>query len=312
MEAVKVNLLISSTVGGKAIGAGDYEIGSEVELKALPIEGYTFVHWQDQAGNIMSTNAYHTFIIKEDTKISATFALKKFSVRLTTIGEGIGTVSGDGEYDLGKTVELVAQAGINSEFVAWLDNDGNEVSKLYRHIFVIEKDTELKAQFDIVKHDITVSKTGGGTVSGSKQYVHGSTATLIAVAEIGYEFDKWTDNAGVTLSTNSTYSFTVDGDRNINCVFKKKTYTVKFNNVSSSSFTITMNGGNPIVWGKSYSFSYGETLHVQSRVPLVIANYPYEEVSGSAYNEYDYYIEVKENMNISIELIPEGIPEISF
>ncbi len=300
METEKVKLEISSTLGGEALGAGNYELASTVELKALPIEGYVFVHWQDESGNILSTNAYHTFTINTDTKVLATFAIKKFSVRLSTTGDGIGTVSGAGEYDLSSTVPVEAVAGANSVFVAWLDKDENVVSTLYSHVFVIEKDTELIAKFEIIKHSITATTNGGGTVSGTGKYTHGSIVTLKVTPYEGYKFVKWTNKEGATLSTSTNYSFTANGDNSVVCIFERIVYIVKFYS-NAYNFTLYLNGGTPIVWGKSYSFFYEETIHLQSDKQLEIVNCVYKEIPNHN-DEYDYYIDVKRNMDISIKL----------
>jgi hypothetical protein len=54
----------------------------------------------------------------------------------------------------------------------------------------------------------TANPSNGGTVTGGGSYLEGSTCTLIATANTGYEFVNWSLN-GVTVSTDPTYSFTV-------------------------------------------------------------------------------------------------------
>ena len=54
----------------------------------------------------------------------------------------------------------------------------------------------------------------GGTVSGAGLYSHGDTCTLIATPNASYTFINWTEN-GETVSTETTYSFIVTGDRNL-------------------------------------------------------------------------------------------------
>ena len=57
----------------------------------------------------------------------------------------------------------------------------------------------------------TASPTTGGTISGAGSYASGTTCTLIATPAAGYEFTKWTKN-GTQVSTNATYSFTVNAN----------------------------------------------------------------------------------------------------
>ncbi len=54
----------------------------------------------------------------------------------------------------------------------------------------------------------------GGTVSGAGVYHDQATPHLIATANEGYHFVNWTEN-GVEVSTESTYLFTCDGNRDL-------------------------------------------------------------------------------------------------
>ena len=56
--------------------------------------------------------------------------------------------------------------------------------------------------------------TEGGSVTGVGTYTEGTTCTLIATANGGYNFVNWTENNEV-VSTNANYSFTVSGNRNL-------------------------------------------------------------------------------------------------
>ena len=60
--------------------------------------------------------------------------------------------------------------------------------------------------------DATASPSEGGTVTGTGNYAEGSICNLIATANEGYTFTNWTEN-GVVVSTDATYSFTVEIDR---------------------------------------------------------------------------------------------------
>ena len=51
----------------------------------------------------------------------------------------------------------------------------------------------------------------GGTVTGGGNYVEGATCTLTATPNEGYEFFNWTKD-GEVVSTNSQYTFVVNGD----------------------------------------------------------------------------------------------------
>jgi len=65
----------------------------------------------------------------------------------------------------------------------------------------------------------TANPVAGGTITGDGSYVENQTATLTASPSANYEFIDWTEN-GTTVSTNSTYSFTVTADRDLTANFQ--------------------------------------------------------------------------------------------
>ena len=67
-------------------------------------------------------------------------------------------------------------------------------------------------QGSVTYYDITATAnpTNGGTVTGAGNYAAGTTVTLTATPNTGYFFTNWTKNGSV-VSTNATYSFTVNG-----------------------------------------------------------------------------------------------------
>ena len=67
----------------------------------------------------------------------------------------------------------------------------------------------------------SASPTAGGTVSGTGSYASGTTCTLVATPASGYEFTKWTKD-GIQVSTNASYSFTVNGNATYVAVFTEQ------------------------------------------------------------------------------------------
>ena len=80
----------------------------------------------------------------------------------------------------------------------------------------------------------TANPGGGGTISGAGYYAYGATCTLTATPNTGYYFLNWTEDGNV-VSYNTTYSFTVDGDRNLvaNFVEGESNCTISFDLYSS-------------------------------------------------------------------------------
>ena len=64
----------------------------------------------------------------------------------------------------------------------------------------------------------TAAPSGGGTVSGAANYNNGTTVTMFATPNTGYNFLNWTDG-GAPVSSSTSYAFTVDANRTLvaNC-----------------------------------------------------------------------------------------------
>ena len=61
---------------------------------------------------------------------------------------------------------------------------------------------------------VAASPEEGGTVSGGGLFAHGAQATVVAQPNAGFSFERWSYN-GITVSTNPTYTFTVEGNRDL-------------------------------------------------------------------------------------------------
>jgi len=68
----------------------------------------------------------------------------------------------------------------------------------------------------------TANPSAGGTVEGAGTYGTGLPCTLTATPNQGYRFVNWTE-AGVEVSTEATYSFTVTGERTLVANFEQIT-----------------------------------------------------------------------------------------
>ena len=62
--------------------------------------------------------------------------------------------------------------------------------------------------------EATSNPTDGGTITGTGDYEQNAVCTLTAIANEGYVFANWTENDEV-VSTDATYTFTVDASRTL-------------------------------------------------------------------------------------------------
>jgi trimeric autotransporter adhesin len=186
------SVTLTAGTGGTVSGAGNYNHGQSVTITATPSAGYDFVKWSDNV-----TTASRTFNATENVTLTATFAIKQYSVTLTA-GTG-GTVSGAGNYNHGQSVTITATPSTGYDFVKWSDN----VTTASRTFNATENVT-LTATFAIKQYTVSLTAGTGGTVSGAGNYNHGQSVTITATPSAGYDFVKWSDN-----NTNASRSITV-------------------------------------------------------------------------------------------------------
>lgn len=107
-----------------------------------------------------------------------------------------------------------------------------------------------------VKYTVTLSvdPEGGGTASGGNTVTEGTSITVSAVAASGFEFTGWREDGNI-VSTNTSYTFTVTGDRALTAVFAVviPVYVVTVTAEPSSGGTVS--GGGAYEQGQSVTLT---------------------------------------------------------
>lgn len=100
------------------------------------------------------------------------------------------------------------------------------------------------------KYTITLTASSGGTVSGGGTYEEGTSVTVRATAFSGYRFSRWTED-GVTVSSNSSYTFTVTKNRTLRAVFSVIPPSYSITVTASPTTGGTVSGGGSYESGKT-------------------------------------------------------------
>jgi len=227
--------------GGTITGAGDYHDGETADLLASTATGYDFVNWTE-GGTEISTNASYSFTVDADRALTANFALQTFDISASAMPAEGGTISGAGVHTYGTTAELIANPATGYDFINWTE-EGVEVSTNTTYSFTVDGARTLVANFELQTFDISANANPAesGTISGAGEHAYGTTAELIASPATGYNFVNWTEG-GVEVSTNATYSFTVDADRNLVANFELQTFDISASANPAESGTISGTG----------------------------------------------------------------------
>ena len=236
-----INVISNPTEGGTLAGGGTYIEGQTCTVMATPNANFTFANWMEN-GEVVSTDVTYTFVVNADRTLVASFTYvpPTYTISVSASPTNGGTVSGGSTYTEGQTCTVMATPNANYTFTGWMEN-GSVVSTDATYTFVVNADRNLVASFTYVPPTYTISvsanPTNGGTVSGGGTYTEGQTCTVMATPNANYTFTNWMENGSV-VSTNVTYTFVVNADRNLVASFSRNIPAGAIN----GQFTINTNG----------------------------------------------------------------------
>ena len=218
-----VNASVSE--GGTVSGSGSYEWKTNATVTVILDTGYQVKNWIVDGIDVASKATTYTLEkITEGHNVEA--VLEKVPHTITVSASEGGTATVQDNLVHGDPANAVATANTGYHFVNWTEN-GTEVSTDSTYTFTVTSDRTLTANFTLISYDISLSSDGNGTVEGEGTYNHFSTPTVIATPNTGYHFVNWTDENGTEVSTSASYSFEVDGARNLTANFAINSYRVE-------------------------------------------------------------------------------------
>jgi len=128
--------------------------------------------------------------------------------------------------------DFIEVPGVWTEYSWFL---GNYSGQVYRFAIQYVSEDDYMLMLDKIEVgdaplyavNATATPEGNGTINGMGEYAEGQQVTLTAQSETGYEFARWEDNDGNTLSTENPYSFVMPAEEvNITAVFETGQYVL--------------------------------------------------------------------------------------
>ena len=174
-----------------------------------------------------------------------------------TIVEGEDPGTDSGTFNYGQTCTVTATPNSGYQFVNWTEN-GTAVSSSATYSFTVTSNRDLVAHFTNQTQSYTIAvsanPTNGGTVTGGGTFSQGQSCTVVAAPNANYTFNNWTEN-GTVVSTNTSYTFTVNANRTLvaNFTYTPPTYTVAVSANPTNGGTVT--GGGTFQQGQSCTVS---------------------------------------------------------
>ena len=234
LSAHSYDLTIASTAGGSVTTPGEgpftYDEGTVVSLVATADDGYQFVNWTSDVGDIADTDAAVTNItISGDYSVTAEF-VKQYDLTISGTRGGLVTTPGEGTftYAKGTVVNLVAEADTGYHFVNWtgdVDTIGNVNAAIT--IITTNGNYSITANF-VAVYDLTIASAAWGSVTtpgeGTFTYDEGTVVNLVAEADTGYQFVNWTGDVDTITDVNdATTTITLDDNYSITANFQYTT-----------------------------------------------------------------------------------------
>ena len=257
---------------GSVSGTGTYNHFETCTLVASALPGYSFVNWTQDGVEVATTESF-SFTVTGAASFVANFIPDFYTITVMANPSSGGTVTGGGDHLNGSTCTITATPHTGYTFINWT-KDGVVVSTNTSYSFTVTENATYVAHFNHNSYEITATAdpTEGGTVTGAGTYYHGSTCTLVATANTGYTFVRWTKD-GVTVSTNTSFSFTVTEEASYVAHFTLNMYLITVSADPVEGGTV-MGGG---------AFNYGENCTIMA----------------SAYNGYHFVNWTKDGVQVS-------------
>ena len=195
--------------------------------------------------------------------------VKYYNISTSASPSAGGSTTGDGRYEEGSTVSVTATPNAGYKFVRWTE-DGHQVSTSATYNFTAAKMRSLVAVFQevvTVAINASASPAGTGTVSGGGNIEQGTSCTLVAHANAGYQFKRWTEN-GTQVSTSVSYTFTANANRTLVAEFEEATGVTVTLTSEYSGQGLTLSGAG--------TYNPGDQVTISATVPAG-ATYDFSE-----------------------------------
>ena len=235
---------INSSNGGSVTGIANsqtFAYGESIELTAVADEHFEFVRWE--LSNEVTNNTSNTtinFEVFDTLEVRPIFEARMYSLELLSYPpDGGNAFTTNNQYlfphGTNVTIQVIPLPG--NRFENWSGNvfAANESSTSV----LIEKDTTIIAQFsgtlmEITKATVTIDTNGSltldesaGIITGGNEFALGATSRFSVFPKDGFEFVRWEDETGTTLSTSPSSNIQISGFSKLYAVLQKKLHEVQ-------------------------------------------------------------------------------------
>jgi hypothetical protein len=231
----------SVLINGASQSSIQVDQGTQVHLKAqVARQEYEFDHWQDAAGQSLGTDSQLSYVVKENTTLSAHFKKKEYVLKAVSSDQALGTVNpATLTVKAGGEASFTATAKENAIFKGWKQKGAGSLSSTQAvlHLTNIQEASEWIAVFEKKPEEtrtltVKVEPEHAGKVllDGENQSSitvkkRTSVRLKVEVLDQNYEFRRWETAGGVSLGNQTQFDYLVEETETVIAVFEKKAST---------------------------------------------------------------------------------------
>lgn len=216
----------------------------------------------------------------------------RLEVSWAVSGTGHGEVTGVGKYRYGEEVTLTAVPDAQSAFDCWYDEDWNLLSADPVYTTTVDREKRLTASFR-QECAVGVYVSASGTATESFGAAPGSEVTAMTEPRsTGADqpvFLGWYNGYGELLSTEASYTFTVENDMDIYAMYEGDSYgdipygAWYLEEAAAAKKAGITNGLTPVLFGADRPFTRAMTVQMIARAAgadlSLTGKIPFEDVS---------------------------------
>lgn len=206
---------VKAAAGGFAWGSGSYRPGETAQLEAVPHQGYLFVAWVNQDGQVLGTEQHIQYSPTENQVIQAVFESILVVAQVLPEGGGKATIHRPSSNLF--TVEITPSPGY--VFCCWREDD-KVVARTPVYKFIAQGHTSLAACLEPVELNATASPAGGGSIQKTGPTGDPSGYLLTAKPNTGYSFSHW-EQEGQQIGKENPLFLLDHAHYNITAVFSQ-------------------------------------------------------------------------------------------
>ncbi len=196
-----------------------------------------------------------------------------YTVNVSTLDAGHGTVDGAGQYTEGDTAVISAYAAENYRFAYWLAGTPASFDTIFDnpYTFTVTSDTNFIACFEPTLFTVELTAIGGGTLHGAGLYTYGTYATVSITPPPHYHFVRWTSTPNGTTApdgdtiTLNPYTFQVTGDITLTACSELDLHslTIAVTDTTAGTAWFEINNGTAQGTQAQVPFASSVTLHAR-------------------------------------------------